>query len=238
LRDRLYEGSLTNVRLHKQVPMYMKRLYLEDLEEIERVQQTVLESLPEKNTLQPLSTEEFLFILNGHGLIAGAFVEGELVAFRALLVPEVDDEHLGLDIGLTHDELGDMVYQEISAVIPDYRGNRLQQKLAEVVMKELGNLEKKFRYVACTVAPMNIPSLKDKFTQNMHIAALKTKYDGLERYILVKDLEQPHADYGNHVTARIDDLKKQKELLDEGYVGIGFQMVKGFHVLQFAKPLS
>ncbi|MGM0898919.1 MAG: hypothetical protein ACQEV0_13525 [Bacillota bacterium] len=218
--------------------MDMKRLYLDDLEEIERVQKKVLDSLSEKNTLQPLSTEEFLFILNNHGLIVGAFVEEELVAFRALLVPEIDDEHLGRDIGLAEHELGDVIYQEISAVIPDYRGNRLQQKLAEVVMKELGKLEKKFRYVACTVAPMNIPSLKDKFTQHMHIAAMKTKYEGLERYILVKDLEHPHTDYGNHVTVRIDDLQKQKELLNEGYVGIGFQMVKGFHALQFAKPLS
>ena len=238
MKDRLYEGTLTNVRLHKQVPMYMKRLYLEDLAEIERVQQTVIDSLPEKNTLQPLSTEEFLFILNHNGLIVGAYVEGELVAFRALLVPEIDAEHLGRDIGLSEEELGDMIYQEISAVAPDYRGNRLQQKLAEVVMKELKKLEKKFRYVACTVAPMNIPSLKDKFTQQMHIAALKKKYDGLERYILVKDLDQPNADYGNQITAPIDDLKKQQELLNEGYVGIGFQMVKGFHALQFAKPLS
>ena len=218
--------------------MYMKRLYLEDLPEIERVQQTVIDSLPEKNTLQPLSTEEFLFILNHTGLIVGAFAVGELVAFRALLVPEIDEEHLGRDIGLSEGELGNMIYQEISAVAPDYRGNRLQQKLAQVVMEELKKLEKKFRYVACTVAPMNIPSLKDKFTQQMYIAALKTKYDGLERYILVKDLEQPNPDYGNQITAPIDDLQKQKELLKEGYVGIGFQMVKGFHALQFAKPLS
>ncbi|MFP3514130.1 hypothetical protein SB775_32040, partial [Peribacillus sp. SIMBA_075] len=69
-------------------------------------------------------------------------------------------------------------------------------------------------------------------------AALKQKYEGLERYILVKDLEQPNAAYENQITAPIDDLKKQAELLNEGYVGIGFQMVKGFHALQFAKPLS
>lgn len=238
MKDHLYEGALTNVRLHKQVPMYMKRLHLENLEEIERVQKRVLDSLPEKNTLQPLSTEEFLFILNDNGLMVGAFAEGELVAFRALLVPEIDAEHLGRDFGLAEEELGDVIYQEISAVLPDFRGNRLQQKLAEVVMKELPKLNKRFRYVACTVAPMNIPSLKDKFTQRMHIAALKSKYDGLERYILVKDLEQANADYSTHMTVPIDDLHKQKELLKEGYVGIGFQMVKGFHALQFAKPLN
>lgn len=122
MKDRLYEGTLTNVRMHKQVPMYMKRLYLEDLAEIERVQQMVIDSLPEKNTLQPLSTEEFLFILNHHGLIVGAYVEGELVAFRALLVPEIDEEHLGRDIGLTEDELGNMIYQKFRLSLPTIEG--------------------------------------------------------------------------------------------------------------------
>ncbi|MDN3439527.1 hypothetical protein QMA04_15660 [Planococcus sp. APC 3900] len=233
----LHEGTITNQVLHKKLPFSMKRLYLEDLPVIEQVQQKVIESLPEKATLQALSTEEFLFILNERGLLVGAFVEEELIGFRALLIPEIDEEHLGWDIGLPPEELHKVIYQEISVVLPEYRGNRLQQKLAEVIMKELPNLEEEFRYVCCTVAPMNIPSLKDKFTQAMHIAALKEKYAGLKRYILVKDLKVPDVHYTDHMTVKMDHLEKQQELLDEGYVGIGFQLVHGFHELQFAKPV-
>lgn len=233
----LYEGTITNQVLHKKLPFSMKRLYLEDLPVIEQVQQKVIESLPEKASLQALTTEEFLFILNERGLLVGAFVEDELIGFRALLIPEIDEEHLGWDIGLPSEELQKVIYQEISVVLPEYRGNRLQQKLAEVIMKELPNLEEEFRYVCCTVAPMNIPSLKDKFTQAMHIAALKEKYAGLKRYILVKDLENPDVRYTSHVTVKLDNLEKQQELLNEGYVGIGFQLVHGFHELQFAKPV-
>jgi hypothetical protein len=233
----LYEGTITNQALRKTQLMYMKRLYLEDLPLIEQVQKEVIDSLPEKATLQPLSTEEFLFILNERGLLIGAFVEDRLIGFRALLIPEIDEEHLGRDLGLPEEELSRVIYQEISVVVPDYRGNRLQQKLAEVIMKELSNLERQFRYVCCTVAPMNIPSLKDKFLQQMHIGALKEKYGGMERYILVKDLEHPAFRYANHTSVKLDDFKRQRQLLAEGYVGIGFQLVKGFHEFDFAKPV-
>lgn len=233
----LYEGTITNQVLRKKLPMYMKRLYLEDLPVIEQVQEAVIESLPEKAALLPLTTEEFLFILNERGLLIGAYVEDQLIGFRALLIPEIDEEHLGLDIGLPKEELPKVIYQEISAVLPEYRGNRLQQKLADVIMKELPNLEEQFRYICSTVAPMNIPSLKDKFSQQMHIAALKEKYAGSKRYICVKDLKNPSVRYTDYTTAKLDDLEKQQQLLEEGYVGIDFTVIKGFHEIQFAKPV-
>lgn len=235
--NNLYEGTITNQALNKKQPMYMKRLYLEDLPEIEEIQQRVINSLPDKETLQPLTTEEFLFILNERGLLIGAYVEDGLIGFRALLMPEIDAEHLGYDLGLSEEDLPHVIYQEISVVLPEYRGNRLQQKLAEVIMKELPHLEQDFRYVCCTVAPLNIPSLKDKFTQGMHIGALKEKYDGMLRYILVKDLENASPEYADYTSAKIDDLEKQQELLAEGYAGIGLQAIKGFYEIQFAKPV-
>ncbi|TWT24718.1 hypothetical protein [Planomicrobium sp. CPCC 101110] len=233
----LYEGTITNQVLHEKQPMYIKRLSLEDLPIIEHVQETVIESLAEKETLQPLSTEEFLFILNERGVMVGAFAEGQLIGFRALLIPEIDEGHLGYDIGLGEEELSKVIYQEISVVLPEYRGNRLQQTLAEVVMKELPHLKEEFRYVCCTVAPMNIPSLKDKFSQHMYIKALKNKYNSLDRYIFMKDLKNPPLRYTDYVSAKLNDLEKQRKLLESGYVGLGFQLVKGFHELQFAKPI-
>lgn len=235
--NNLYEGTITNQALNKKEPLNMKRLYLEDLPEIEKIQQHVIDSLPDKGTLQPLSTEEFLFILNERGLLVGAYAEDRLIGFRALLVPEIDAEHLGYDLGLPEEDLPHVIYQEISVVLPEYRGNRLQQKLADVIMKELPNLAGHFRYVCCTVAPLNIPSLKDKFSQGMHIGALKEKYDGMLRYILVKDLQDAAPKYTGYTSAKIDDLEKQQELLADGFVGIGLQIAKGFHELQFAKPV-
>lgn len=235
--NHLYEGTIVNRQVHEKQPMYMKRLYLEDLPIIEQVQQKVIDALPDKTALQPLTTEEFLFILNERGLLIGAFVEERLIGFRALLIPDIDEEHLGYDLGLPAEELPQVIYQEISVVLPEYRGNRLQQKLAEVIMDELPKLKEQFRYVCCTVAPMNIPSLKDKFSQHMHIGAFKEKYEKMQRYILVKDLETPSPKYSDYKVAKIDDLKTQQRLLDEGYVGISFLVTKGFYEIQFAKPV-
>lgn len=215
----------------------MKRLCLEDLPAIEEVQEAVIAALPEKTALHPLSTEDFLFILNERGLMVGAYAEEKLIGFRALLIPEIDEEHLGYDIGLPEMELPRVIYQEISAVLPAFRGNRLQKKLAEVIMKELPKLPENFRYVCCTVAPMNIPSLKDKFTQDMYIGALTEKYGSRERYVCVKDLENPTISYEEFAAAKLDDFTKQHQLFDAGYVGVDFQMKDGFHEIQFVKPI-
>lgn len=233
----LYEGTITNQMLRKKLPVRMKRLYLEDLPAIETVQEAVIADLRDKTALHPLSTEEFLFILNERGLMVGAYVEEELIGFRALLIPEIDEEHLGYDIGLPEEELPRVIYQEISAVLPAYRGNRLQQKLADVIMKELPKLPGKFRYVLSTVAPMNIPSLKDKFSQDMFIASLTEKYGQKKRYVCVKDLERPSITYSEYAAAKLDDFGKQHQLFDAGYVGINFQMKDGFHEIQFVKPI-
>lgn len=233
----LYEGTIINQQLHEKQSMYMKRLYLEDLPIIEQVQRKVIDALSDKTALQPLTTEEFLFILNERGVLIGAFVEERLIGFRALLIPDIDEEHLGYDLGLPTDELPQVIYQEISVVLPEYRGNRLQQKLAEVIMKELPKLKERFRYVCCTVAPMNIPSLKDKFSQHMHIGAFKEKYENMQRYILVKDLENPAPAFTDYRAAKIGDLEAQNRLLDEGYVGIGLLVTKGFYEIQFARPV-
>lgn len=233
----LYEGTITHQVLRKKLPLHMKRLYLEDLPAIEEVQEAVVAVMPEKTALQPLSTEEFLFILNERGLMVGAYAEDRLIGFRALLIPEIDEEHLGYDIGLAEEELPRVIYQEISAVLPAFRGNRLQQKLADVIMKELPKLPGNFRYVCCTVAPMNIPSLKDKFTQDMYIGALTEKYGNKERYVCVKDLENPSMSYEEYAAAKLDDFTRQHQLFDAGFVGINFQMKNGFHEIQFVKPI-
>ncbi len=92
----LYEGKLKQ----NNDPFHVTLLSLEHMEQILSLQNVVVEALEDKGRLQPLSLEEFQYILEGNGMMIGAFIQNELIAFRALLVPPIDDEHLGLDIGL------------------------------------------------------------------------------------------------------------------------------------------
>src|SRR5699024_6264975 len=102
--------------------MYQVRsLVSDDIPALLLLQPRALEELDDPDTLQPLDRSEFEYILKGNGRIIGAFVDKQLIAFRALLVPPLDDEeHLGLALGLEN-KLDEIIYQEISVVHPFYR---------------------------------------------------------------------------------------------------------------------
>ncbi|MDR4172693.1 GNAT family N-acetyltransferase [Bacillus nitratireducens] len=228
----LYEGTLKQ----NNDPFHVTLLSLEHMEQILSLQNVVVEALEDKGRLQPLSLEEFQYILEGNGMMIGAFIENELIAFRALLVPPIDDEHLGLDIGLPENELHRVIYQEISNVHPNCRGNGMQKILATVIMDELQKEDSKYDYVCCTVAPFNIPSLKDKFAQGMEIAALKEKYGGSIRYVFVKELR---GDKENNWTdikdVPMSDVSEKQTLLSEGYRGYEMEKVDGDFVVKFGR---
>lgn len=228
----LYEGRLkqNNELFH------VTLLSLEHIEQILLLQNVVVEALEDKSRLQPLSQEEFQYILEGNGMMIGAFIKNELIAFRALLVPPIDDEHLGLDIGLPESELHRVIYQEISNVHPNWRGNGMQKILATVIMDELQKEDSKYDYVCCTVAPFNIPSLKDKFAQGMEIAALKEKYGGSLRYVFVKELrEDNERNWTDIKSIPMNNAGGQQALLSEGYRGYEMEKVDGDFVVKFGR---
>ncbi|WP_102273077.1 N-acetyltransferase [Cytobacillus massiliigabonensis] len=228
----IYEGILKN----KQITFKVRKLTMGDLPGILNVQDQVILQLENKERLQPLTDEEFQFILDGNGWMIGAFAENQLIAFRALLVPPIDEEHLGRDIGLTEMELPKVIYQEISNVLPAFRGNQLQKILASLIMQELAKENHSYRYVCCTVAPFNIPSLKDKFAQGMKIAALKEKYGGSLRYIFVKDLEEiGEPEYKETIFIQMNDTRAQQAKLAEGWQGIQMEERAGAWLVQYTR---
>lgn len=198
----------------------VRRLGLEDIPELRQVQDKAMEVLENKSTLQSLSKREFSYILQGNGLMIGAFVKEKLIAFRALLIPPLDDQHLGYALGLEN-KLDKIIYQEISVVDPVYRGNQLQQKLAYLIMQELEKTPHRFRYVCATVAPHNVPSLKDKFYQGMQVGALKEMYAGKVRYIFVKDIqEKEKQEWTETKVLPTSEVGLQQQLLEEGWLGV------------------
>ena len=205
------------------------------LDEILVLQQKVIASLTTGAFLQPLTQEEFLSILQGKGMMIGAYYEDHLIAFRAMLEPEIDEEgHLGVDAGVSMAELSKVIYSEISNVDPDFRGNNLQVLLGIIIMQEIDT--QKFRYVCTTVAPFNIASLKDKFAHGMEIVALKLKYGEKLRYILMKDLMKTQKLVPS-LTCEIgmDDTVQQQYYLRKGWRGTEIVKVDDQWVVHFEK---
>ncbi len=194
-------------------------LTADHLADILTLQKKVIATLTTESFLQPLSVEEFLFILKGRGLMIGAYDHERLIAFRAMLEPDLDEEHLGKDAGLHESEWPLVLYSEITIVDPDFRGNNLQVLLGEIIIQEID--EQKFRYICTTVAPFNIASLKDKFTHGLKIVALKAKYGNLLRYILMKDLlcqlEDNEASENHEIL--MGNTEEQQRYLHEGWKG-------------------
>ncbi|MGE6487064.1 GNAT family N-acetyltransferase [Paenisporosarcina sp. NPDC076898] len=201
------------------VPKILNHQHLQDMMELQQLAKKQMDST---DTLQPLSRDEFQYIFSGNGLLIGLFDGQQLVAFRALLVPFIDGEHLGMDAGLSLEALSRVVYQELSIVHPAYRGKGLQLQMGEILMDNIDR--SRFDYVCATVAPFNIPSLKDKFALGLHIVALKHKYGGKLRYVFLKNLKDEKVEYSRSQDEKLipmTDTLMQQKLLNEAYVGVG-----------------
>ena len=197
----------------------IRHLTVKNLNKIFLLQSNVIDALTTESFLQPLSEEEFTTILNGKGFMIGAYYNDKLIAFRAMLEPELDDEHLGKDAGLPESEWPLVLYSEITNVNPKFRGNNLQVLLGEIILGEVDKT--RFRYICTTVAPFNIASLKDKFAHGLEIVSLKMKYGNLLRYILLRDLTQVSTELYTLESQYIlmADTGKQQQLLENGWIG-------------------
>lgn len=208
----IFEGELKNGQ-----PIEMRKLFTGQLPEILTLQEEVIEALEVKERLQPLTEEEFRFILDGNGEMIGVYTDGEMIAWRAMLVPDNDHEGLGRDVGVPEEEIGKVIYQEISAVSPKWRGFSLQTLMGLVLMERVD--PDKHRYVCSTVMPGNIPSLKDKFKHGLEVRALKEKYGGKLRYVFFKDLKTQEHQRMESREIPMDDIAGQQALLADGWAG-------------------
>lgn len=191
-------------------------LTIDNLENVLRLQDIVLGALENKEFLSPLTKEDYEECIHNQ-LMVGVFIDEKLIAFRALAIPVINEDHLGYDIGLSTDQLNNVVYQEITNVHPSYRGFGLQKKLGEMVMELLDSSP--YTHVCATVAPFNIASLKDKLSQGMVIGALKKKYGNKLRYVFFKKLHENRKSSEDLVEIDMAETEKQQQLLAEGWIG-------------------
>lgn len=226
--ETIYNGVVGNQNY------FVKVLTLQELPEVLALQDLVCDQLTNKEILQPLSKEEFEYIIGKDGLLIGAYVKDQLIAFRAVVAPIIDEEHLGYDIGLVNEsDLKRVLYQEISSVHPDYRGHGLQKTLAKVIMEQIDS--NKYDYLATTVMPYNIASLKDKFVQGFYIVALKYIYGGKLRYVFALNLRESVQFEDEVVTVSMGDIEAQQKLISEGFIGVLMRPVEDDWVVEYQK---
>ncbi len=159
--------------------------------EIPRLIQSVHRQMPQKDWFAADSSEHVLDILRsgrGQALRAADPRNGQTAALMLTDRPGLTEENLGRDIGLPASQLSRVAHMDTAIVLPQYRGAHLQRRMMAYAEQELK--KEGFRYLCCTVHPDNRYSLENVLSQGYRIAAVKEKYGGYLRAVLVKELEK------------------------------------------------
>lgn len=141
------------------------------------------------------------FIADDADYVTGILRSGRSIAYQAIEIesgetagvfvavfPGAKEENLGRDIGLPEEKLSLVAHMDSVAVLPKYRGNRLQYRLMQEMERELRILG--YEYLMCTVHPENKFSRDNILRQGYEVAMTKEKYGGYPRDILLKRIVQ------------------------------------------------
>ena len=101
------------------------------------------------------------------------------------ITPGLAPFNYGYDLGLAEEELLRVINMDSAAVHPEYRGQRLQQRLMEAVQREIAAMGS--RILLCTIHPDNVYSLNNALQQGYRIMDKREKYNSV-RYFLRKDV--------------------------------------------------
>lgn len=174
------DGKIVNARL-----MILDESYIDEILEL---QEEIVRGLEVKEFYAETDRDMFLNCIINTGKVVGCITENnELIAVGSYESYGYDEENYGYDLGLKGEDLLDVGQLEATIVREDYRGNKLQDKLCEI-LEGFGIAENK-KLLAATVDPDNKYSLQTVLNRRFEIAEEKLKYGGYRRYILKKELK-------------------------------------------------
>ena len=125
---------------------------------------------------------------SGRGFIYMAIDAGteKLAGVMDILTPGLEKDNLGYDAGFREEKLLSTAHVDSVAILPEYRGMRLQAILMEAAEQELA--VKGYRYMMCTVHPDNSFSRNNMVRQGYRAVCRKEKYGGRIRDVMLKEL--------------------------------------------------
>jgi RimJ/RimL family protein N-acetyltransferase len=219
------------------VPYTMRYLDENYLEQVLDLQAMIVQNLPSPDLLQPFPPDFMRQHVRNKGRIIGVLADNELIAFRALYFPDMDDHewNLGFDIGLQESDLAKVANLQMVCVNPLYRGNQLGLKMNRHAIRFLKE-ETDYIHLCATVHPRNHWNVRVLMKSGFVIRNLKEKYGGKLRYIVYQNLREPiRIMSSGEVLVKHMDIDEQKKVLKRGFLGIDLvESLQGFQVV-FAK---
>lgn len=173
---------------NKLVNVTLKELDNSYIDAIVELQQDIISGLDNKELYADSGRESFLECIKEKGKVIGCVTEDNyLIALGVYASYGYDEENYGYDFGFKEEELLFVGQIESTVVRSEYRGNKLQKIICEVLEEFAVNDKKK--YIGATVSPKNKYSLDTFISRGYEIVDEKIKYGEFNRYILRKEIK-------------------------------------------------
>ena len=160
------------------------------LSEAAEIVETVDRLMDHREWFVAESLEEFeRWMKQGKGILYLAVDadSGEAGGMFFAVIPGMDPENLGYDIGMEETELEQVALMDTAAVLPGFRGYNLQYRMMQAAEQDLQKMG--YRYLMCTVHPENRFSRENVKRQGYRKVMTKEKYGGYLRDIWLKELK-------------------------------------------------
>jgi len=184
--DLPYDVELLNGR---GVPstFHIRRAYIDDLDTVLQLQDTIMNALPDKDIYAPFTVEETIDQLENDYCYLAFAENGDVAGFSVLIPNNREDQSYNYGRYFDYDEehLSRTASMDLTMVVPEYRGHGLQRLFNKIRMGqaiELGATE-----AITSISPENPYSYNNFFILNYEVADRRKLYGGKDRYLLRKE---------------------------------------------------
>ena len=172
------QGVPTTIDFRRAVP--------EDIDAVMKLQQDIMEALPDKDLYAPFSSEESIGQLE-HDICYMAECNGEVAGYSVLIPNDPDNpENYGKLFNYDRDRLAVTCSLDLTMVAPKYRGLGLQRIFNKLRLGQA--IEMGAKEALTTISPDNPYSYRNFLVLNFEILETREMYGGKQRYILHKYL--------------------------------------------------
>lgn len=218
-------------------PFVMRFVERDDLDSLYKLHLSVIAGLHHPHAFRPDSRSFMEQQINRRGRTVGVFCGDDLVAYAAISFPDADPDNLGRDLPLPEDELGTVANYDGSAVHRLYRGNQFQRRMTDV--RHRWALLHSRHHILGTVSPFNPVSLQNFLALGCRVHALKTKYGGMLRLIIHRDLREaqpPALDPRSFIDVPLSYAETHVRLTRAGFHGFRVVAGSGEPCLRYGLP--
>ena len=166
---------------------YVRKAVIEDTKKIHEIMILTQEALEDKTlyVCDDLEYVESHVEKQGFAVVA-CTKDGTIVGSFLFRYPKFAEDNLGLDIGMKDEILEQVVHMESAVVLPEYRGNHLQEQM--LCFGETLIDKNQYHYFMATVSPNNPASYLTFEKCGYQLIKTKKKYGGLLRRIYQKQV--------------------------------------------------